>query len=477
VITKTPPQVSGGGLKEDRFREAVEQPERTSKTSAITDPHVLSDEKVTTKIKTIDTQSRTKKSNDTDQSSGLMLRPDAGLLSLMPIAEMKIKAGIAIWTMLTAMMIIVYDLREAMGIYHAAMAIMIALAIYGVGTFTFLNHQREWITSDHKDKRKLRILQRMRTTAVKAGLAVPQIALAEDDPDVNVVTYGMSTDTAKVVVTGPFMEHVKPSDEELDAVFAHELSHIRHGDFIISTLLRFPLWLLHKILHLIQILRWIGTHCFAIFAQIAGALGIIGLFMIFAGVVVLFYLSVTAAIVGAAILICTLSLSAFEREREYLADMYSARLLGSARPVQSVLAKLKQAGERVQKELDKRAEVAQEGDQIDMNVEAPADAFISDGIVAKALQQKPGMMQAFMRGEFFMSHPITEHRIFYLENPMERMRFFSNLWNKIVVKANKRLGAVPKTSSTLKTVILSSLSFLDLAQNATNGQANSLLPP
>jgi Zn-dependent protease with chaperone function len=359
AITKAPTKVSGGGLKEDPFREAVEQPERTSKTSARTDPHMMSGEKVAIKTKTIDTQSRTTESNDTDQSSGLMSRPDAGLLSLMPVAEMKIKAGIAIWTMLTAMMIIVYDLREAMGIYHAATAIMIALAVYGGGTFAFLNRQREWITSDNQDKQELRILQHMRATALKAGLAVPQIALAEDDPDVNVVTYGMSTDSAKVVVTGPFMEHVKPSDEELDAVLAHELSHIRHGDFITSTLLRFPLWSLHKILLLVQILRWIGTQCFAIFAQIAGAFGIIGLFMILAGVAVLFYLSVTAAIVGAAIFICTLALSAFEREREYLADMYSARLLGSARPLQSALAKLKQAGERVQKELEKRAEVAQ----------------------------------------------------------------------------------------------------------------------
>jgi hypothetical protein len=189
----------------------------------------------------------------------------------------------------------------------------------------------------------------------------------------------------------------------------------------------------------------------------AGAFGIIGLFMILAGVAVLFYLSVAAAVVGAAIFICTLALSAFEREREYLADMYSARLLGSAKPLQSALAKLKQAAERIQGELEKRAEVTQEGAQIDMNVEPPAEAFVSDGFVAKALQQKPGMMQAFMRGEFFMSHPITEHRIFYLENPLERMRFFSSLWNKLVDKANRRLGTVPKASSTLKTVIVSSL--------------------
>ena len=149
AITKAPIKVSGGGLKQNQFREAIEQPERTSKTSTRTAPHMMSDEKVSIKTKTIDTQSRTTGSNDTDRSSGLMLRPDTGLLSLMPIAEMKIKAGIAIWTMLTAMMIIVYDLREAMGIYHAVTAIMIALAVYGGGTFVFLNRQREWITSDH----------------------------------------------------------------------------------------------------------------------------------------------------------------------------------------------------------------------------------------------------------------------------------------------------------------------------------------
>jgi len=150
AITKAPIKVSGGGLKQNQFREAIEQPERTSKTSTRTAPHMMSDEKVSIKTKTIDTQSRTTGSNDTDRSSGLMLRPDTGLLSLMPIAEMKIKAGIAIWTMLiTAMMIIVYDLWEAMGIYHAVTAIMIALAVYGGGTFVFLNRQREWITSDH----------------------------------------------------------------------------------------------------------------------------------------------------------------------------------------------------------------------------------------------------------------------------------------------------------------------------------------
>ena len=59
AITKAPTKVSRSGLKEDPFREAVEQSERTSKTSTRTDPHMMSDEKVAIKTKTIGTQSRT----------------------------------------------------------------------------------------------------------------------------------------------------------------------------------------------------------------------------------------------------------------------------------------------------------------------------------------------------------------------------------------------------------------------------------
>jgi Zn-dependent protease with chaperone function len=294
----------------------------------------------------------------------------------------------------------------------------------------------------------------LKAVARKAELPVPQIALVDDAPDVNVVTYGMNPQAAKVVITGAFMEHVRPNDDELDAELAHELSHIRHGDFVTSTLLRFPIWLLHKILYVLQVVRWLGTQCFAMFAQIAGAFGLIGLFMILGAMLLLVYLSITAAIVGAAIFVCTLALSAFEREREYLADMYSARLLGSPKPLQSVLAKLEQASERVRAELEKRAKAAEEGEEIDVNVKAPEEAFTSEAFVAKSLQNPPDVWQAFMRGEFFMSHPVTEHRIFYLENPLKRVRFFSNLWNKFAAKASARLKDAASHPPSLKVVLI-----------------------
>ncbi len=363
-----------------------------------------------------------------------------------PIAEMNVKAGLAVWAMLALLMIVFVQVRGSMGLPASIVALVLVGAAYAAAVAVTVQGSHAWITPASTNPAEQRILRATEEAAAKAGLPTPRVALATDD-EINAWTYGLSKESAHIVVTTGFMDHVQPTDQELSAVLAHELGHVRYGDFILATLLRFPLWLLEKIQMLMGIARALAVGVLRVTAELASGCGWIGLLMLLGLLFFVLYLSVAIAVVGALIFVGVLFLNAFEREREYLADLYSASLLGTRAPLQSGLAKLEQAAERVRQEIERRAANAQDGEKIDTHVEAPGQAFASEEYVGTALAARPTVLDSVRTGEFLMSHPITPHRVYYLQHPRHRDRLWSRLQAWLERLAAKRIPASPGTEA------------------------------
>ena len=140
--------------------------------------------------------------------------------------------------------------------------------------------------------------------------------------------------------------------------------------------------------------------------------------------VLIYYLSVAGFMIGVTIFICVFVLNSFHREREYLADAYSASMLGTAVPLQNALGKLELVYKKVNEEMEKRNDEQVDLDDIDVGSIDPK------GYVKESLKHTPGFMSSLMDAEMLLDHPTTEHRIFYLENPTKRKHFLSKLYYK-----------------------------------------------
>jgi len=363
---------------------------------------------------------------------------------MLPIADMNVKAGLAIWAATTLLMIVFSYISSAVGLAAGLFVLALAFAGYALGTAQALHGGHKWIAVNTADPTERRLYSILQSAASKAGLPAPRLALDRETTDINAWTYGLSTDSAFVVVTQSFLDHVKPTDGELEAVFAHELGHVKYGDFVIATLLRFPIWLIDKIRWLMALARYVAGGVLRVSAEVAGGCGCVGLFVILGLLFLVLYLSMIMAVMGAMIFVGMLFLNAFGREREYLADMHSAQVMRTARPLQSGLAKLEQAMLRVKSELEQRAANTQEGQEIDTNVAAPAAAFDSEGFIGEALSARPSLWEAIRSGEFLQTHPSTKSRVYFLLHPGERRQLWSRAQDWLEARAAGFIAYSPK---------------------------------
>ncbi|AOO64869.1 zinc metalloprotease HtpX [Sulfurospirillum halorespirans] len=148
----------------------------------------------------------------------------------------------------------------------------------------------------------------------KANLPLPQIYIIPDSVP-NAFATGRNPSHAAVAVTEGLLQLL--DDEEVEAVLAHELSHVRHYDILVGT----------------------------IAATIAGAIGVIANMMQFGAMfggsrenrpnpIVMIALAIILPLAAAVIQM------AISRNREYMADEGSARLTAHPEWLQSALAKL-----------------------------------------------------------------------------------------------------------------------------------------
>ena len=164
----------------------------------------------------------------------------------------------------------------------------------------------------------------VRRLAHKAGLPMPKVyVINEDQP--NAFATGRNPEHAAVAVTNGIMRIL--SREELEGVIAHELSHVKHRDILISTL---AAAIAGAISYLAQMAQWAMIFGGGRRDDDEGSSPIAAIVMMIVG-------PIAAMLVQMAI----------SRSREYGADESGARLSGNPLYLASALRKLQTASQRI----------------------------------------------------------------------------------------------------------------------------------
>jgi heat shock protein HtpX len=151
----------------------------------------------------------------------------------------------------------------------------------------------------------------------EAGLPVAPQTYIMHTSNPNAFATGRSPRHSAVAVTDGILELL--DEKELEGVLAHELSHVKHRDTLISTIAGV---LAGIIAFVADMIRWSAIFGFGSDDDSRGSL--IGLLVI----------SILAPIIA---LIIQLAIS---RAREYMADEGAARIMGDAKPLARALKKL-----------------------------------------------------------------------------------------------------------------------------------------
>lgn len=160
------------------------------------------------------------------------------------------------------------------------------------------------------------------TLAQRMGIPMPKLWVTPDLSP-NAFATGRNPAHASVAVTSGILQLMK--DDELAAVLAHELGHVKNRDILISSI---AATLASAITYLAQMAMWFGGGRRD--ADRRGRSPIAGLLMIFLA-------PIAAGLIRMAI----------SRTREFSADATSARTLGTAQPMISALEKLDTVGKQI----------------------------------------------------------------------------------------------------------------------------------
>ena len=229
------------------------------------------------------------------------------------------------WNALKSMMLLAAMTALFMGVGYlvgGGTGAMIALAIaVAMNVFTYWNADKIVLRMHNArevDARSAPEFYRMvANLASRSGLPMPRVYMV-DSPHPNAFATGRNPENAAVAATTGLLRILDA--EEVEAVMAHELAHVRNRDTLIMTLA----------------------------ATIAGAISMLANFAFFfggndsRGNVLALLLAVIVAPFAAMILQLALS-----RAREFGADRRGAELCGNPRALASALAKLDQAAKRI----------------------------------------------------------------------------------------------------------------------------------
>jgi heat shock protein HtpX len=163
------------------------------------------------------------------------------------------------------------------------------------------------------------LLDTVRHHAEKVGLAMPEVAIYEGEP--NAFATGAFRNSALVAVSTGLLQSM--NKEEVEGVLGHEITHVANGDMVTMTLLQgvlntFVVFLSRALAYVIDrmILRNEGEGPGIGYFATSLILNIV--FGLLAGIVVAW----------------------FSRRREFRADAGSVQILGSPRPMISALQRL-----------------------------------------------------------------------------------------------------------------------------------------
>jgi heat shock protein HtpX len=159
--------------------------------------------------------------------------------------------------------------------------------------------------------------QAVRELAARAGIPMPRLYLIPS-PQPNAFATGRNPQRSAVAVTEGLLTQLP--GEQVRAVLAHELAHIRNRDVLVSTIAAMIAGAVSAIANVLQFSYLFGGHD----DEDTGPLGWLG----------------TIATIVLAPLAAMLLQLAVSRQREYLADATAARLLEGGEPLADALESL-----------------------------------------------------------------------------------------------------------------------------------------
>ncbi|MBP4046379.1 protease HtpX [Chromobacterium violaceum] len=166
------------------------------------------------------------------------------------------------------------------------------------------------------------LLNTVRKLADRAGLPMPEVAVYEGEP--NAFATGPSRSNSLVAVSTGLLANM--NEEEVEAVLAHEIAHIRNGDMVTLTLIQgvvntFVYFLARVVGYLVD--SWLKRD------EENGS----------AGTGIGYFITVIVCEIVFGIL-ASVVVMYFSRQREFRADAGAAELLGSPVPMANALRRL-----------------------------------------------------------------------------------------------------------------------------------------
>jgi len=195
------------------------------------------------------------------------------------------------------------------------LTVMVALAGWAIGPwFTDLIqgwvYNLEKLSFDDFEQLHPTVGQFMRRVCEENRLPLPKIRLIHDD-NPTAYTYGSLPMNARVALSDGLFRFL--DDEEVCAVAAHELGHIRHYDFAVMTLASTTLQLLYE-------MYWLFTRSLSKGKNNPlPAIGLMAYVLWLVGTYLVLFLS---------------------RTREYMADAFAAKACGDPAPLQRALVRI-----------------------------------------------------------------------------------------------------------------------------------------
>jgi Zn-dependent protease with chaperone function len=175
-------------------------------------------------------------------------------------------------------------------------------------------------TKDNNEKRLLNIVEEM---SIASGVTIPAVFVLKNEGSINALAAGESSQDHAIAVTQGALENL-PRDE-MQAVIAHEFSHLLHGDMKLNTDLA-------GAISGIVIFREFGKHLFEISRRGrsrkgSGQLVLVGIFFWIMG--------------SLGVLVAKFIQMAISRQREHLADASAAQFTRNPQALAKALARIK----------------------------------------------------------------------------------------------------------------------------------------
>lgn len=169
------------------------------------------------------------------------------------------------------------------------------------------------------------LVNTVRRQAQQAGIGMPEVAIY-DSPEMNAFATGMSRNNALVAVSTGLLHNM--SEQEVEAVLAHEVSHVANGDMVTMTLIQGVVNTF--VIFLARVIGGFIDNMLRSNDQEEGAAEGGGL----AYFAIVFVLEMIFGVLASIIVMW------FSRQREYRADEGAARLVGPG-PMIAALERLK----------------------------------------------------------------------------------------------------------------------------------------